>query len=215
MNQRNVTGTLAAILGNQQQPDGTQRKVMLDGPVFLHANGLRAENGIEEHYPDSDCALMQYAQEHYAFWRQRYPMLAARLATPGIFGENLSSLGLTEENVCPGDVFALGTVQIQVSWGREACKTMAARLEDTAAPEIMHQQSRNGWFYRVLQPGETQQGDRFVLIDRVYSDWPLSRVQASVFAATPDLAELETLSTFSLLALPWRDKIATSLAHAR
>ena len=122
MNQRNVTGTLAAILGNQQQPDGTQRKVMLDGPVFLHANGLRAENGIEEHYPDTDCALMQYAQEHYAFWRQRYPMLAARLATPGIFGENLSSLGLTEENVCPGDVFALGTVQIQVSWGAKPAR---------------------------------------------------------------------------------------------
>ncbi|WP_313083424.1 MOSC domain-containing protein [Atlantibacter sp.] len=215
MTQQNVTGTLVSILANQLQPDGSMRKVALQGPVSLHANGLRAENGISENYPDTDCALMQYAREHYDFWRGHYPAKADRFATPGIFGENLSSIGLTEQNVCPGDIFALGTAHIQVSWGREACQTMATRLEDDDAPEIMHREARNGWFYRVLQPGEIQRNDRFTLLDRVYAGWPLSRVQACLFGINPDRADLETLNTFTLLAASWREQIEAKLRAYR
>lgn len=88
---------------------------------------------------------------------------------------------------------------------------MAARLEDDDAPEIMHREARNGWFYRVLQPGEIQRNDRFILLDRVYADWPLSRVQACLFGINPDRAALETLNTFTLLAASWREQIAAKL----
>lgn len=196
---------LHSILGNQRQADGSQRKVALSGSVYLKAHGLEAENGIQEHFADPDCALMHYAREHYDFWRERYPALAGQSLTTGMFGENFSTYGMTEANVCPGDVFRIGTAEIQLSWGRVACQTMAARLQDPDAPELMHRQSRNGWFYRVIEPGMTRCGDTLILIDRPAASWPLSRVQAIIFSDGGTEDELQTLSAMPFLAAPWRE----------
>lgn len=38
--------TLQTLLGNQLQADGSQRKVVLTGRVYLTPHGLQAENGI-------------------------------------------------------------------------------------------------------------------------------------------------------------------------
>lgn len=195
---------LQVILGNQRQADGSQRKIVLRGRVHLSKHGLEAENGIQEHFSDPDCALMHYALEHYDFWRERYPALGGQALYTGIFGENFSTRGMTENDVCPGDVFRLGSAEIQVSWGRVACQTMAERLQDPNAPEIMHQQSRNGWFYRVVTPGEARCDDTFILIDRLADGWPLSRVQRMVFDNQGSDEELLALSAMPFLAAPWR-----------
>ncbi|WP_346427231.1 MOSC domain-containing protein [Klebsiella sp. F-Nf9] len=92
-----------------------------------------------------------------------------------------------------------------VSWGRVACQTMAERLQDPNAPEIMHQQSRNGWFYRVVTPGETCSDDRFILIDRLADGWPLSGVQRIVFNNLGSDEELLVLLAMPFLAIPWRE----------
>ncbi|WEF29877.1 MOSC domain-containing protein [Klebsiella aerogenes] len=200
----NLSVRLKAILGNRRQADGTQRKTTLHGRVRLETHGLEAENGIQEHFPDPDCALMHYALEHYDFWRERYPALSGQALYTGLFGENFSTRGMTENDVCPGDVFRLGSAEIQVSWGRVACQTMAERLQDPNAPDIMHQQSRNGWFYRVVTPGETGCDDTFILIDRPAEGWPLSRVQRIVFNHRGSDEELWALSAMPFLAAPWR-----------
>lgn len=67
--------TLQTLLGNQLQADGSQRKVVLTGRVYLTPHGLQAENGISENFKDPDCALMHYALEHYVFWRTHYSAL--------------------------------------------------------------------------------------------------------------------------------------------
>ncbi|MGE0970132.1 MOSC domain-containing protein [Klebsiella sp. WOUb02] len=195
---------LRSILGNRRQADGSLCKTALSGRVFLNTHGLQAENGVEEHFADPDCALMHYAREHYDYWRERYPALAGQQLHTGLFGENFSTRGMTEASVCPGDVFRLGSAEIQISWGRVACQTMAERLRDPHAPELMHQQSRNGWFYRVLTPGETGCGDGFVLLDRPAEGWPLSRVQAIVFSDGGTSEELLALSAMPFLADGWR-----------
>lgn len=203
--------TLQTLLGNQLQADGSQRKVVLTGRVYLTPHGLQAENGIRENFKDPDCALMHYALEHYVFWRTHYPALAEQLRRPGLFGENFSTLGMTEENVCPGDVFRLGSAEIQVSWGRVACATMAGRLQDERAPEIMHQQSRNGWFYRVLTPGETASGDKFILLDRPVKSWPLTRLQRIIFSDEGTTEELTAVADMPFLAQVWRDQAKSRL----
>ena len=195
---------LHTILGNQRRTDGSVHKVPLSGSVYFNTHGLEAENGIREYFQDPDCALMHYAREHYDFWRERYPAQAGQRLCAGLFGENLSTYGMTEANVCPGDVFRLGAAEVQVSWGRVACQTMATRLQDPDAPELMHQQSRNGWFYRVIAPGEARCGDTFRLLDRPAVDWPLSRVQAIIFSDGGTEEELQALSAMPFLATPWR-----------
>lgn len=199
-----VNVVLRSILGNQRQADGSLRKVALSGSVYLNAHGLEADNGVQEHFEDPDCALMHYAREHYEFWRERYPALSGQHLYTGLFGENFSTYGMTEHDVCPGDVFRLGDAEVQISWGRVACQTMATRLQDPDAPMLMHNLSRNGWFYRVVRPGETRCGDTFRLIDRSATEWPLSRVQSIIFGDGGTREELLALSAMPYLAAPWR-----------
>lgn len=205
---------LQAIWGNQRLADGTNHKTQLRGRVFLATQGLEAENGIQEYFSDPDCALMHYALEHYDFWRERYPMLTAQALYTGLFGENFSTRGMTENNICLGDIFRLGSAEIQVSWGRVACQTMAARLQDPKAPDIMHQQSRNGWFYRVVVPGEICCDDSFILIDRPAESWTLSRTQGIIFNHLGSDEELQALSEMPFLAKPWRTEAMLRLKNS-
>ncbi|CAI1592955.1 MOSC domain-containing protein [Serratia fonticola] len=212
MKNKPTIATVKFVLCNVQQPDGSRQKQSIDEPVYVHTHGLETADGRKEHYDEADCALMNYALEHYDFWRARYPASAALFANPGVFGENFATLGITEQTVCLGDIYQVGTALLQVSWGREACGTMAARLQDEQAPEVMHQQSRNGWFYRVLQAGEMQSGTALSLIERPYADWPLVRAQQIIFNPEASLAELEALGTLSVLSAVWRDKVSERLA---
>lgn len=61
-------------------------------------------------------ALHHYPFEHYAVWADE---IAADplLRRPGAFGENLSTRGWTEANVCIGDVVRFGSALLQVSQG--------------------------------------------------------------------------------------------------
>ena len=125
--------------------------------------------------------------------------------------ENFATRGITEHTICIGDTFSIGTARLQISWGRVACNTMAGRLNDPNAPELMHQQSRNGWFYRVLQPGEVQAGNAIMLVERPHADWPLSRVQNIIFNPNASASDLDALSKLDLLAAIWKNEAKARL----
>ena len=82
-----------------------------EGLVGDRQAGRRHHGGVEK-------ALHHYPREHYDAWRTNFPELSKHWRAPG-FGENISTLGLAEDTVCVGDVFALGGVRLQVSQGRQ------------------------------------------------------------------------------------------------
>lgn len=206
------TATLSRILCNAKPTTTPHDKKVFTERAWIHSHGLETEQGDKTYYPDPDCALLHYAWEHYAFWRDKYPDRAALFDAPGIFGENFSTQGMTEQSVCPGDIFKVGTALLQVSWGRIACNTMAGRLDDDAAPALMHAQSRNGWFYRVLQEGEVYAGARFELLERPYGQWSLSRVQDIIFDLAASREALEAVYQIDTLSNTWREQIRDRLA---
>lgn len=211
MNVQPQVATLETILCNQYQADGTKLKRPANGRVYVGMHGLETEDGQKEYFDDPDCAVMNYALEHYDFWRKHYPKNAQIFNTLGLFGENFATRGMTEQTVCIGDTFRVGSALLQLSWGRVACGTMASRLSDPTAPDLMHQQSRNGWFYRVKQMGEIQAGNIITLVERPYRDWPLSRVQEIIFNPTATVDDLESLSGLDLLAAAWKNEIQARL----
>ncbi|MCS3432171.1 MOSC domain-containing protein [Klebsiella sp. BIGb0407] len=211
MNVQPQVATLDVILCHQRMADGTRQKKTADGRVYVGMHGLETADGHKEYFDDPDCAIMNYALEHYDFWRTRYAGNVQLFKTPGIFGENLATRGITENTVCIGDIFRVGSALLQLSWGRVACGTMAERLHDPDAPELMHQQSRNGWFYRVLQMGEIQAGNIITLVERPHSDWPLSRVQKIIFNPDASVGDLEALSKLNLLAAAWKNEVQARL----
>src|SRR3546814_7673018 len=64
--------------------------------------------GDRKHHGGPEKAIHHYAFDHYAAWKAESPELARHLGTEGAFGENISTEGLTEADVCIGDVYRLG-----------------------------------------------------------------------------------------------------------
>ncbi|HEX7074586.1 MAG TPA: MOSC domain-containing protein, partial [Hyphomicrobiaceae bacterium] len=92
--------------------------------------------------------------------------MADFLSSPPAFGENLSTLGITEETVHIGDIYQVGGVILQVSQGRQPCWKLNARFNRPDMAWRVQMTGRTGWYYRVLREGWIETGDEFVLVER-------------------------------------------------
>jgi MOSC domain-containing protein YiiM len=122
-----------------------------------------------------DKAVHFYPAEHYAAWRADLGD-HTRLAAPGGFGENLSALGLTEERVCIGDRFRIGTALLEVAQGRQPCWKLDHHFgRKTMAADVIRS-GRSGFYFRVLEPGLIAPDDVIRQVEQGAIDWPVSRV---------------------------------------
>ncbi len=190
------------------------RKHPVPGPVIATATGLAGDQQADPRYHGGlDKAIHHYPFEHYAAWRTELPQQAAQFQTPGAFGENLSTQGLTEANICLGDCFQIGTAVIQVSQGRQPCWKLNARFDIPDMIERVRASGRTGWYYRVLQPGEIKPGDPFERVQRLLPEWPLTRLWQVLFHEPTDIEALLELSRIEILAENWRTRAAKKIAE--
>ncbi|GMA40610.1 MOSC domain-containing protein [Mobilicoccus caccae] len=183
------------------------------GPVEVTPTGLRGdEQGDPKHHGGPEKAIHHYARDHYDTWRRWVPDAAA-LEAPGAFGENISTTGLTEGDVCIGDVLGLGTAVLQVSQGRQPCWKLDIRLGRRGTARHMQELRCTGWYYRVLDPGTIEAGDTFELVDRPEPSWPLDRVLRALFDRTTGPAEWEAAVAVPTLSSNWRETFAKRLAR--
>ncbi|MCA8235957.1 MOSC domain-containing protein [Burkholderia cenocepacia] len=161
------------------------------------------EHADARHHGGPDKAVHHYAYDHYAWWAGQ---IGARdvLAGPGAFGENLSTRGITEHDVCLGDVFTLGGAMLQVSQSRQPCWKLNARFDHPRMAALVQHSGRTGWYYRVLQEGWVEAGDMLALHARHYPEWRLSTVLDVLYRRTLDMAALDALCDVPLLPPGWR-----------
>jgi MOSC domain-containing protein YiiM len=110
-------------------------------------------------------ALHQYALSSYEKIIKRYPLLHKQ-AKSGTIGENLSATDMNEHNVCIGDIYNVGSCVLQVSSPRIPCWKIDAKFRQPDLNHFISQHRLNGWYYRVLQPGDITLNDKFLLQQR-------------------------------------------------
>ncbi|KQQ81606.1 molybdenum cofactor sulfurase [Xanthomonas sp. Leaf131] len=165
-------------------------KRAVDGPVRVGPEGLEGdEQGDRRVHGGPDKAIHHYPRDHYAAWQTELGAHAL-LETAGAFGENLSSVGLTEADVCLGDRFALGTAVVEVSQLRQPCWKLSDRFGVRDLARRVQATGRTGWYYRVLQSGEIAAGETLTLQQRPYPQWTLSRLQQLLYARDVDVAAI-------------------------
>ncbi len=156
------------------------------------------------HHGGPEKALHHYAFEHYAgYWRNEigpHPLLDA----PGAFGENLSTLGWTEDTVHVGDIVAFGSARLQVSQGRQPCWKLNVRFGLDRIAFRTQASGRTGWYYRVLETGTADAGSRLVLLERPQPEWPLSRLSRLLYRDRDRYDELQAMADLPELASGWR-----------
>ena len=197
---RAILTARAVAFGPNGEQSAIDKKPVL-GAVAVGIGGLNGdEHGDLVHHGGADKAVHQYPFDHYAAWIAECPELASMLAAPGAFGENLSTLGMTEKDVCIGDIYRLGSTVLQVSQTRNPCWRLNGRFGETSMARRVQDSARVGWYYRVLEPGEIAPGDRFDLIERPHADWPLTHLLHHLFVDKLNFAELERLAGIAELA---------------
>jgi len=159
-----------------------------------------------------DKAVYAYALAHYAAWRREYPQHANLLVSGGL-GENLSIEGMSEAELCVGDVHGIGTALLQVCQPRQPCFKFALRFNDNQMPKAMIRSGRAGWYYRVLEPGIISPADRVVLRARPNPEFPFPRLVDLITHHNATLAEWRQMNGMQGLALDWQRRAAEVLGR--
>ena len=145
-----VYGLFAGAVADRWEgrPPSAIAKTPVAGPVEIGFEGLLVDAQADRTvHGGAEKALHHYAADHYAAWIAEGYLPDG--AVPAAFGENLSTLGVTEEQVCIGDVFRLGTARVQVSQGRQPCWKL------NALGDVMLSFALDFWFRIKQRPKNT------------------------------------------------------------
>lgn len=148
-----------------------------------------------------DKAVYAYPSEHYPGWRQELGMEIPW----GMFGENLTTEGLTEDTVCIGDRLRAGSVEFVVTQPRMPCFKLAIRFgrQDIGKPFL--QSRRTGFYLSVAREGEIGAGDEIEIVSRDEAGVTISDIVGLYIAKSPDPDLLRRASRPSALPEAWRD----------
>jgi MOSC domain-containing protein YiiM len=157
------TGSARALEVNGREIQTGIFKESVSEALKLGVLGFASDVQINRKYHGGpDKAVCAYACEHYDFWSE----VLERELPAGSFGENFTLSGLLENEVHIGDVFKVGTAQVQISQPRQPCGTLAARFGIPNFVKQVVDSGMTGWYFRVLEPGTVQAGDHLKLVSR-------------------------------------------------
>lgn len=127
---------------------------------FLNIEGdeqadLRVHGGVDK-------AIYSYDIEYYEYWKQR---IYRDDWNPGLFGENLTTEGLTDEKVMIGNIYKIGTAKLRAVQPRFPCLKLNAKFGIQDMIEKFYEQKRHGTYFRVVEEGYMQADDDIELIE--------------------------------------------------
>ncbi|HEY1658583.1 MAG TPA: MOSC domain-containing protein [Candidatus Sulfotelmatobacter sp.] len=108
-------------------------------------------------------AVYGYPSEHYEYWQNELP---GDDLPWGAFGENFTTVGLSEADLHIGDRFRVGGSILMIRQLRMPCYKLAAKFKRDDMIDLFLHSSRSGFYFSVEQEGEVREGDSIELISR-------------------------------------------------
>lgn len=125
-------------------------KLPVSEPLFLSWLNFEGDGQADlVHHGGREKAVCVYPYEHYPFWENELE----RSLEYGAFGENLTTRGLLETDVCIGDIFQLGEALVQVSQPRQPCFKLSVKYNVPDMPLKVQETGYTGFYFRVLKEG--------------------------------------------------------------
>lgn len=155
-----------------------------------------------------DKAVCVYPYEHYDFWEREW----GRRPEPGAFGENLTVLGMTEDLVCIGDIFAIGDVRLQISQPRQPCFKLGKKHGMPQLPLHVQNTGFTGYYFRVLRPGLFDLSLPMTLYERHPAGLTVAYANRIMHHDKGDIAGIRRLLAVPELSASWRATFEKRLA---
>jgi len=192
--------------GSVRQYDGSRpsaiAKRQVDGELELTDRGLVGDEQAEKKiHGGPDRALCHYPREHYTEWAREFPEQADLFCAPA-FGENLSTIGMTEKTVFIGDIYRWGEALIQVTQPRSPCFKLNYHFSISDLSSQMQSSGKMGWLYRVIVAGKVSTEQPLELVSRL-SDVSVYDAAAIAWYTPYDDEQYRRLLSAAGLSVSW------------
>jgi MOSC domain-containing protein YiiM len=206
---------LSIQVGMPKTHDGEDRswesgifKSGIMGPVWLSENNLVGDGQADLRvHGGRDRAILIYSAVHYPEWEAR----ANCDLEFGSFGENITVSNLTELDVCLGDVWASGDIEIEVSQPRLPCFKLARRNNWPGLNLEVIKNRKGGWYARVLRQGNVEPHQHLQLIHRPHPTWSIDRAFRVFMSEKKDHQVLQELRDLPQLSTLWKESLTKRL----
>jgi MOSC domain-containing protein YiiM len=155
-------------------------------------------------------AVYGYPSEHYPFWRAEFPDMQL---PHGMFGENLTSEGLLESEICIGDRLRVGEAELVITQPRLPCFKLGIKFGRDDIIKRFLASGRSGFYLAVAREGKVRAGDTIEMLSR---DRNHVTVEDILRLRASDANDFETMRrAVRIEALPesWRERFIERLAE--
>lgn len=158
------TGARDGLTGIDKRPVDGPVAVTDPGPKGTGGSGLAGDAVCDlRHHGGSDQAVYAYAREELDAWEQKL----GKPLPNGIFGENLTTLGLEVSRALIGERWRIGPdLVLEVTAGRIPCRTFAGHVREERWVKRFSQEAVTGAYLRVVTPGSVRAGDVIEIVHR-------------------------------------------------
>jgi MOSC domain-containing protein YiiM len=184
-------------------------KEPVNGPVQLRALNLDGDRQADLSVHGGPYkAVYAYPSEHYVFWRDQ--LLGEDLPW-GMFGENFTTEGLSENELHIGDRLQIGTATVMVRQPRIPCYKLAAKFQRDDILQRFLESGRSGFYFSVEQEGTVAAGDAFKLLSRDPSAVTIEEMNRLFVPEKYNRTLLEKALATTALPQDWHDYLSRRL----
>jgi MOSC domain-containing protein YiiM len=184
------------------------------GPVELNPRGIVGDQVTDTvNHGRPSQAVCVHPIEHYAYWNEQFNLKDAnqRLG-PGSVGENWTIDGGNESTVCVGDIYSIGSSEVQVSGPRGPCWKQERKLKLPGFLKQTIESLRTGFYVQVAQCGSVRAGDRWNLKFRP-NPWLTVQAVNVCYYQRPEPEMVERILQTPEVAEGWKRMFARKLAN--
>jgi ferredoxin-NADP reductase/MOSC domain-containing protein YiiM len=157
-------------------------------------------------------AVFVYQIESYRYWQER---LKRTDFVHGQFGENFTVEGLSDDTVCIGDRYQIGSALFEITQPRVTCYRVGIRMNEPRMPALLTSSGRPGFYFRVLQEGEVGAGDDIVKVGEAKERMTVAEINALLYSPDHPRDRLEWALRIAALSPGWRSSFeALVRSHA-
>ena len=175
-------------------------------PVFLGYLGFEGDGvGDTRIHGGEDMAVCVYCADHFPYWVDKLQ----RTILPGSFGENLSVSGMSEETINIGDIFEMGSAEVEVSQPRQPCHKLNKVFKDQSMACSVKKTGFSGYYLRVLKSGLVKPG---TLIKRIHEgSYSVEKANALLRKGGTNIQYMQELISLRALSDGWREMLQKRL----
>ncbi len=146
-------------------------------------------------------AVFVYQMESYHYWEHQ---LGRHGFVFGQFGENFTVEGLSDEEVCIGDQYRIGSALFEVTQPRVTCYRVGIRMNEPQMAALLVAHKKPGFYLRVLQEGKVEAGDEIVKVADGALRMTVAEIDAMLYLGQHSREQLERALRLPALSPGWK-----------